>query len=765
MNKFSIFFALILLGIVAIVTQVVFIRELIVVFSGNELSIGIILSNWLLLEAVGSYLAGRWAVKIRSGIFPYTILQWLLAIILPISIYLTRLVPSSLNLVTGEAIDILTILYTSFLLLIPICLINGAQFSIGCLLLSKLEKKGASLVGRVFALEAIGSVLGGAIVTYICLRYLNSIQTIFILSSLNIFSALLLLQFISHKTKDVSQRNLFILKTAHIGLLLALLIITFTGKINLIQQTSIQKQWPDYKIVSNDNSIYGNVTLIERAGQWHLLSNGVSIATLPTPDIAEIEDIAHFPLLFHPDPKTVFLLGGGIGGVIKELLKYQLKSIDYTELDPLLINTTLSYAPDSMVKILQSSRLHTHNFDGRYFLRMTNNKYDVIILNLPDPSTLVLNRFFTTEFFKLCQSHLNEDGILFFQISGSSSYMNDALIKLTNSLLNSASISFSHIRIIPFETTLFIASNKILTQTDELKTLTNRLKLRRIETKLFSDLYLKYKLDSTRVIWFENERNKFNDILINRDLSPAALFYNLLYINSSLSPLVASVYSWFENVSTAEWSVLIFLVFLALYFLKFKSKVHSRSALIIAIFSTGLVGMSITIIFILTFQSYYGYIYFWIGLIISAFMVGISTGGFWGSKYVTRKDITTYIFYKLEGYICLYLLLTMLTIYFLQDFLLTDTLYMSLPYIMLFLTFICGILVGTQFPIANFLYLKNQTQFTRTAGIFYASDLLGAWAGGLLITLIYIPILGIIKTLLLLVIIKLGTMILCRLSG
>ena len=60
-------------------------------------------------------------------------------------------------------ICIITIFYTSFIILIPIGLISGAQFSFGCKLLSLLEKKSASLIGRVYVFEAVGSIIGGLV--------------------------------------------------------------------------------------------------------------------------------------------------------------------------------------------------------------------------------------------------------------------------------------------------------------------------------------------------------------------------------------------------------------------------------------------------------------------------------------------------------------------------------------------------------------------------------------------------------------------------
>ena len=762
MNKFSLYFALLLLGITAVITQVVLIREFIVTFSGNELSIGIILANWLILEAAGSFFAGRWASKFKSGYLPYTILQCLLSITLPILIYLVRNIRFLLDIVPGEGIDIITIFYTSFVILIPIGLINGAQFSFGCKLLSSLEKKNASLIGHVYVFEAIGSVIGGIVATYICLQYLNTVQTIFVLSLLNVISALFILFYIPNKNYKSDHIATVSMKVLQAGLLIILIIVAITGGIDNFNRESVKQQWPGYQIISYKNSVYGNVAFLERADQWHLLSNGVSIATMPTPEIAHIEDFTHFPLLFHPNPKKIFLLGGGMTGIIDEVLKYHPESIDYAELDPLLIKTVLDFTPVSTLSSLNSNLINTHYVDGRYFLRVTEEKYDVIILNLPEPSTLVINRFYTMEFFDICQSRLRENGILVFQIPGSSSYMNTSLARLTSCLINSVSAVFKFHRIIPFEQSIVLASNEkyVLEASPEL--LSNRLAERQIETRLFSDLYLTYKLDSTRIGWFQDEIEETQAVRFNTDLQPAALYYDILFWNSSFSPAIVSFYTWFENLSLGHLIIIIFALFLIIFIIQSRGKLYSKLPLIISISSTGFVGIGLTIILVLAFQAYYGYVYHWIGLIITSFMVGLSIGGIWGSKQVNKNDSSVPLFRKIESLISLYLLILVLCLIIIENFTKSNFLYSLLPLLVLFLTFICGTLVGIQFPVANKLFLDNQSKFTTTAGVIYASDLIGAWAGSIVITLILIPILGTIETAIILFSIKLGSMITFR---
>jgi len=88
MLKKSLIFALLLRGFTSLIIEVLLIRELLVIFSGNELSIGIILANWLFLIALGSSALGKFADKVKCKIEIYAFLQLIISIYLPFAIYL-----------------------------------------------------------------------------------------------------------------------------------------------------------------------------------------------------------------------------------------------------------------------------------------------------------------------------------------------------------------------------------------------------------------------------------------------------------------------------------------------------------------------------------------------------------------------------------------------------------------------------------------------------------------------------------------------------
>ncbi len=97
------------------------------------------------------------------------------------------------------------------------------------------------------------------------------------------------------------------------------------------------------------------------------------------------EMITHVPMAVHPDVKRVLVIGGGDGGVVRELIKYEtLETIDVVEIDPLLVEVCRKYLPEIACS-LTDPRVEIYHEDGLRFIRSKTDEYDLIIIDSPNP--------------------------------------------------------------------------------------------------------------------------------------------------------------------------------------------------------------------------------------------------------------------------------------------------------------------------------------------------------------------------------------------
>ncbi len=126
------------------------------------------------------------------------------------------------------------------------------------------------------------------------------------------------------------------------------------------------------------------------------------------------EMIVHVPMAVHPNVKNVLVIGGGDGGVARELSYYdEIEEIDVVEPDETFVEVCRKYFPDN-AKGLEDKRVKIFYEDGLKFLRTKSNQYDLIISDATDPLGHTAG-LFTKEFYGNCYKALREDGILVYQ--------------------------------------------------------------------------------------------------------------------------------------------------------------------------------------------------------------------------------------------------------------------------------------------------------------------------------------------------------------
>ena len=150
-----------------------------------------------------------------------------------------------------------------------------------------------------------------------------------------------------------------------------------------------------------------------------------TVQTTEMDEAAYHEMIAHVPMNTHPNPKKILVIGGGDGGILRELARYpDVEQIDICELDEEVIKICKEHLPKLAVGF-KDPRVKVHLMDGAEFVK--NNKgYDVIIVDSPDPVGPA-QTLFTKDFYTNLRDALSDDGILVTQ--SESMYYHQELIE------------------------------------------------------------------------------------------------------------------------------------------------------------------------------------------------------------------------------------------------------------------------------------------------------------------------------------------------
>ncbi len=755
------FLPLILIGLTAILGQVVLIRELTSIFYGNELSLGIIFASWMIWMAVGSWLVGRFSDYIGENTLIFPLTFCLAAFLLPFEITLVRLLRYILDVAAGELISFTTIIYSTFLILAPYCLLAGFQFSLGCKIHSFYFKNAPQAIGKVYVYDAIGDVIGGLVFSYILVYLFRSFEIVFSISLLNLICALFLVIFIIRGTPHlysttIVRRRFYpeILVFVIVLLIILNLSLLFTPFKDEIENKTLRYEWRGLSLVETTDSIYGKLAVVRQDDHYSFFNNGLLMFT--TGVEIEAEEIVHFPMLEHPEPKRILIIGGALGGVLNQLLKYNIEEIYYLELDPKIIDFSKRYLPPQDKAALEDKRVKIKHIDGRLFVKQTDERFDVLIINLPNPYTSSLNRFYTLEFFKEVQRVLNKNGVVSFSISSNENYLGPYMKRYNSCIYQSLKKVFKDIILIPGEKLTFIACQESNFLTSNPEVLSKRLKERGIRTKFINRYYLSDRLYPERMQFILSQL-KSAEVLLNRDFKPISYYFDVVLWGSYFSPYFKR---FFENLSSIKWHHFVLCLLFVAFILALIRKKSYKWSVPLCIMTTGLAAISFELILIFAYQVLYGYVYNYIGILIAGFMAGLVIGSNFMNKHIDLIKDKVFTLTKIEFWIIIYAVILPIVFFLLLD--IENQLIISLGRHLLFplLIILAGSLVGSEFPLASRIHLGVRQTVAHTGGLFYALDLLGACFGSIVVSIFIIPIYGIIKTCLFIALVNLISFIL-----
>ena len=696
--KFGLRLVLILIGFTAVIAQIVLLRELMVVFYGNETSIGLMLASWLFWTAVGSSLAGHVAARVREPRRLIAGIQLLIAAALPATVLAVRASKGLLQTVPGEVLGPGAMLLTSFCTLGPLCLLSGSLFTAGSRMCAP---------GSVYLWEAVGSSAGGMVAALLLVGHWSSLEIALLLAVLNLLAA-------------CAPRY-----AAMAGVIAVATLLAFSGWPQRLESSSQQRLWRGLPLVATRDSVYGSLAVVGTEGSRSVYENGVVLFNVPDP--AAAEEAVHYALLEHPSPRSLLLIGGGINGSIAQALRHPtLERVDYVELDPAILDLAREYFPDEWRALRVDPRVHVHVTDGRLFLKTTRLTFDVVIVNLPEPRNAQLNRFYTVEFFREVSRKLTPTGLLSFQLPSSDTYLSAELAQFLRTVNASLRAVFPEVAAIPGETVHFFAAKRAGIFASGATELLARLHARDLHTSYVSEYFIPYRMTPDRLADLDAQIRPAASTPVNRDFAPVAYYFDAALWSSQFHQGYRRLFRVMAGVHFGAMAAA-FAVTLALL-----AVAGRRRRQFVAGFSTAATGFTmigLEMLLLLGFQAVYGYLYRQLAVVIAAFMAGMALGSWLGMRPAARGGMRALAIAQLMAAAAPLLLLAI--------FQGPGASLVTFPA----LAALSGMLGGYEFAVAS-------RMVRRPVGL-YALDLAGSCLGAILFSVWLVPVFGFFRTALL----------------
>ena len=185
---------------------------------------------------------------------------------------------------------------------------------------------------------------------------------------------------------------------------------------DMVQSHSIKE------IIYSGRTQFQSIEIIDCGGFGRCLILDGKIQSSEGDEFIYHEALVHPPMIAHPHPEMVFIAGGGEGATLREALRHSsVKRVVMVDIDKEVIDICRRFLPSFHQDSFEDSRLELHYTDAKSYLEECQERFDVIILDLPEPveegPAYLLH---TREFYQVVRERLAADGILSLQAGASS---------------------------------------------------------------------------------------------------------------------------------------------------------------------------------------------------------------------------------------------------------------------------------------------------------------------------------------------------------
>ncbi len=285
----------------------------------------------------------------------------------------------------------------------------GAEIPIMTRIIEQDENNLKVTIASIFSFDYIGGLVGSVAFPLLLLPKLGYFSTSFLCGMLNIIAALIIMRKFDYRIQGIGYFRLL----ARCLVVLMLVGMIFSDDISESIEGGLYRD----RVVLVEQTPYQKIVMTKHKDDVRLYIDG-NCQFSTADEYRYHEALVHIPMSVVTSHKNVLILGGGDGLAVREVLKYpDVEKIDLVDLDSEMIRICGTNKDITAINenSLSSEKLSIHNMDAYKYLEDTDEKYDVIIVDLPDPNTEVLNKLYSNIFYRMCNGTLKDDGVMVVQ--------------------------------------------------------------------------------------------------------------------------------------------------------------------------------------------------------------------------------------------------------------------------------------------------------------------------------------------------------------
>ncbi|MDF0517587.1 fused MFS/spermidine synthase [Bradyrhizobium yuanmingense] len=412
--------AIALSGLAALALEVVWVRVLVQSFSATVYAFAIMLACFLFGIYYGSFKASRYAdrsplpAKTLSGLLiGLAVASTFLAVCTYLVPYLFGMLVWSLTAILKDAFGTASVvaqfIVASLVILGPTIML-GATFPFAVkAVTSDLERRGSD-TGKVYAVNTAGGIVGSLLAGFVFLPFLGARLSLVLIGGLFAFAGLLLLHALRSRAMPTTLRIPFVV--AGLGAMAIFSAISVALPSQTVANYGLQRSTQP-QVLHHREGVAHTVSVVRNdSGTIIMMVNGNVEADTSLVQRRHFVLKAHLPLLLHPNPEQIGVVGLGLGITLRSTTRYptvrRVRLIELTS-DMVEAHQHLKEITDD---VMRNPKIHLRIDDGRNFMAMSDEQFDLITADPIHPRITGVGFLYTREYYEVIKARLRPGGIV-----------------------------------------------------------------------------------------------------------------------------------------------------------------------------------------------------------------------------------------------------------------------------------------------------------------------------------------------------------------